>query len=107
MRIMSGRLSFIKLYQNISSDILKDIYPCRKFRPRLFTRIYVQLSFLVKLPDDLKKIFDEVAGQAMRYSDDLYLKSEEKIITRLDEEVEIIRPGPEVISKMREKMKPV
>ena len=33
---MSGRLPFIKLYQNISDDVLKDTFPCRKFRPWLF-----------------------------------------------------------------------
>jgi C4-dicarboxylate-binding protein DctP len=69
--------------------------------------LMVNLVWYEKLPDDLKKIFDEVAGEAMRYSDDLYSKSEEKIIARLGEEVEIIRLGPEVIARMREKTKPV
>ena len=67
----------------------------------------VNLVWYEELPDDLKKIFDEVAAEAMRYSDELYSKSEEKIIARLGKEVEIIRLGPEVIARMREKTKPV
>lgn len=38
MRIMSGRKQFIKLYQNISDDVLKDTCPCLKFRPCLFVQ---------------------------------------------------------------------
>jgi len=69
--------------------------------------LMVNLSWYEKLPDDLKKIFDQVAVEAMRYSDGLYSQSEETIITQLGEELEIIRLSPEVIARMREKTRPV
>ncbi len=69
--------------------------------------LMVNLTWYDKLPDDLKPIFDEVAREAMRYSDELYSTSEEKIIARLGKEVGIIRLGPDVIAGMRKKTKPV
>ena len=63
--------------------------------------LMVNLDWYQRLPFDLRKIFDEVAREAMAYSDELYSKSEEEIIAKLGEHVEIIRPAPAVRDQMR------
>ena len=69
--------------------------------------LMVNLEWYQRLPADLREVFDEVAREAMVYSDELYMKSEEEIITRLGEDVEIIRPEPSVRAQMRSRTKPV
>jgi len=69
--------------------------------------LMVNLEWYRHLPADLRSIFDEVARDALIYSDELYLKSEEEIIARLGEDVEIIRPTPSVRAQMLARTKPV
>jgi len=69
--------------------------------------LMVNLAWYQQLPTDLRVIFDEVARQALEYSDELYSASEEKIIADLAEHVEIIYPTPEVRAEMRERTRPV
>jgi C4-dicarboxylate-binding protein DctP len=69
--------------------------------------LMVNLAWYEALPEDLKKTFDEVAREALRYSDGLYLQSEAGIIEKLGETVEIIRPSPSVIAEMKIRTKPV
>jgi C4-dicarboxylate-binding protein DctP len=67
----------------------------------------VNLAWYQRLPADLRRIFDEVARETMAYSDELYSKSEQEIIAKLGEHVEIIRPTPVVRAQMRARTKPV
>ncbi len=69
--------------------------------------LMVNLAWYRHLPADLRKIFDEVAKETLEFSDELYSKTEEEIITTLSESVEIIRPAPSVRSEMKERTKPV
>ena len=69
--------------------------------------LMVNLEWYRRLPDDLKKIFDEVAREAMELSDELYSKTEEEIIAKLGHHVEIIRPTPSVRALMRARTEPV
>lgn len=69
--------------------------------------LMVNLEWYRRLPVDLRSIFDEVARDALVYSDGLYMKSEEEIIARLGEDVEIIRPTPSVREQMLARTKPV
>jgi C4-dicarboxylate-binding protein DctP len=69
--------------------------------------LMVNLEWYRRLPADLRSIFDEVAREALVYSDELYMKSEEEIIARLGKHVEIIRPSPPVRAQMRSATKPV
>ena len=69
--------------------------------------LMVNLTWYQRLPADLRVIFDEVAKEALSYSDELYSKSEEDIITRLSKSVEIIRPDHSGRSAMKERTKPV
>lgn len=69
--------------------------------------LMVNLAWYEGLPDDLKKTFDEVAREALKYSDELYMESEAGIIEKLGERVEIVRPTPSVIAEMRASTKPV
>jgi TRAP-type C4-dicarboxylate transport system substrate-binding protein len=69
--------------------------------------LMVNLEWYRRLPADLRGIFDEVAREALVYSDELYMKSEEEIIARLGEDVEIIRPTPSVRAQMLARTKPV
>jgi len=69
--------------------------------------LMINLAWYEGLPDDLKKTFDEVAREALKYSDELYMESEAGIIKKLGERVEIIRPAPSVIAEMRASTKPV
>ena len=69
--------------------------------------LMVNLAWYESLPADLREIFDEVAKEALELSDELYSSSEEEIIARLGQEVEIIRPSAEVITELRERTRPV
>jgi len=69
--------------------------------------LMVNLAWYEALPADLREIFDAVAKEALELSDELYSSSEEEIIARLGQEVEIIRPSAEVITELRERTRPV
>ena len=69
--------------------------------------LMVNLEWYESLPVDLRGIFDEVAREALVYSDELYMKSEEEIIARLSEDVEIIRPTSSVRAQMKAHTEPV
>jgi C4-dicarboxylate-binding protein DctP len=69
--------------------------------------LMVNLEWYERLPADLRSIFNEVAREALVYSDELYMKTEEEIIARLGEDVEIIRPSPAVREQMRLRTRPV
>jgi TRAP-type C4-dicarboxylate transport system substrate-binding protein len=69
--------------------------------------LMVNLAWYQRLPADLKRIFDEVARDTLAHSDELYSKSEDDIITKLSEHVEIIHPAPDVRAQMRARTKPV
>jgi C4-dicarboxylate-binding protein DctP len=69
--------------------------------------LMVNLAWYRRLPPDLREIFDQVARDALVYSDELYMKTEEEIIARLGEDVEIIRPTPFVRAQMQSATKPV
>jgi len=69
--------------------------------------LMVNLQWYESLPDDLRKIFDEVAREALKYSDELYMKTEEEIIEKLSAEAEIIRLSPSTIADMKACTKPV
>lgn len=69
--------------------------------------LMVNLVWYESLPDDLKLIFDEVAREALAYSDELYMKMEKDIIAVLAEKTEIIRPSPATVADMKTRTKPV
>jgi len=69
--------------------------------------LMVNLAWYEALPADLREIFDEVAREALELSDELYSSSEEEIIARLGQEVEIIRPSADVLAELRERTRPV
>jgi TRAP-type C4-dicarboxylate transport system substrate-binding protein len=69
--------------------------------------LMVNLAWYRRLPADLRRIFDEVAREVLIYSDELYMKTEEEIIARLGEDVEIIRPSSSVRAQMQLRTKPV
>jgi len=69
--------------------------------------LIVNLAWYRRLPADLREIFDQVARDALVYSDELYMKTEEEIIARLGEDVEIIRPTPSVRAQMQSATRPV
>jgi len=69
--------------------------------------LMVNLTWYESLPEDLRQIFDEVAREALELSDELYSSSEEEIIARLGQEVEIIRPSADVLAELRERTRPV
>ena len=48
-----------------------------------------------------------MAREALEYSDELYSTTEEEIIAKLDEKVEIIRPTPSVRAQMKARTRPV
>jgi C4-dicarboxylate-binding protein DctP len=69
--------------------------------------LMVNLQWYQRLPDDLKGVFDQVAREALAYSDELYSKNEQEIIAKLGESVEIIRLESSVRARMRAQTKPV
>ena len=69
--------------------------------------LMVNLAWYRGLPDHLKKIFDDLAVEALAFSDALYMKTELEIIERLGEHVEIVHLTPSVRAQMRSRTKPV
>jgi C4-dicarboxylate-binding protein DctP len=69
--------------------------------------LMVNLAWYERLPPDLQKIFDEVAREALEYSDELYSEAEQRIIAALGEEVEIIRLDPAARVQMETRTRPV
>jgi len=67
----------------------------------------VNLEWYNSLPGDLKEIFDEVAIEAMRYSDQLNRENEAKYIKLLSEKLETNYVTPDNLEKFREATKPV
>jgi C4-dicarboxylate-binding protein DctP len=69
--------------------------------------LMVNLEWFESLPQDLQEIFNAVAKETLELSDELYSSSEEEIIARLGQEVEIIRPSADVLADLRERTRPV
>ncbi|MES0881020.1 TRAP transporter substrate-binding protein [Roseibium sp. SCP14] len=69
--------------------------------------LIVNKSWYDSLPDDLKQIFDEVAVEAMKKSDDLYRNAEGKVIDELGKFMEINTLTPEALAGFQEAVKPV
>jgi len=69
--------------------------------------LMVNRAWYERLPADLRMIFDEVAREALQYSDTLYSETEQKIIEALGEKVEIIRLTPSARAEMETTTKPV
>jgi C4-dicarboxylate-binding protein DctP len=69
--------------------------------------LMVNLAWYEELPADLQKIFDEVAREALEYSDGLYSEAEQQIIALLGQEVEIIRVTPAARAQMETQTRPV
>ena len=67
----------------------------------------VNLKWYSKLPDNLKKIFDEVAVEAMKFSDQLNREKEAEYIGLLSEQLKTNFVTPENREKFREASKPV
>ena len=67
----------------------------------------VNLEWYNGLPDELKKIFDEVATEAMRYSDQLNREQESHYIKLLSEKLQTNNVTPENLGKFREATRPV
>jgi C4-dicarboxylate-binding protein DctP len=67
----------------------------------------VNLEWYNSLPDDLKKTFDTVATEAMRYSDQLNRENEATYINLLSEKLETNFVTPDNLEKFREATKPV
>jgi C4-dicarboxylate-binding protein DctP len=67
----------------------------------------VNLEWYNSLPDDLKKTFDTVATEAMRYSDQLNRENEATYIKLLSEKLETNFVTPDNLEKFREATKPV
>jgi C4-dicarboxylate-binding protein DctP len=67
----------------------------------------VNLEWYNSLPDDLKKTFDEVATEAMSYSDQLNRENEARYINLLSEKLETNFVTPDNLEKFREATKPV
>jgi C4-dicarboxylate-binding protein DctP len=69
--------------------------------------LMVNLAWYERLPADLKKIFDEVAREAIEYSDELYSETEQQIIADLGKEVEVIRLAPSARAQMKTRTRSV
>jgi len=69
--------------------------------------LMVNLAWYERLPADLQKIFDEVAREAIEYSDELYSETEQQIIADLGEEVEVIRLAPSARAQMETRTRSV
>ena len=67
----------------------------------------VNLEWYTRLPDDLKRIFDEVSVEAMNYSDQLNREKEGEYIGLLSEKLETNYVTPENREKFREASRPV
>jgi C4-dicarboxylate-binding protein DctP len=69
--------------------------------------LIVNLEWYDELPDNLKKIFDEVAVEAMNYSDQLNREKEAEYISLLSEKLKTNFVTPENREKFREASRPV
>ncbi|MFQ5751584.1 MAG: TRAP transporter substrate-binding protein [bacterium] len=67
----------------------------------------VNLEWYNNLPDALKQIFDQVAVEAMKYSDQLNRENEVEYIKQLSQKLEINYVTPENLEKFREATRPV
>ena len=67
----------------------------------------VNLDWYNTLPEHLKNIFDEVAVEAMKYSDQLNREKETEYIKLLSEKLKTNYVTPENLDKFREVTKPV
>ncbi|UCE06835.1 MAG: TRAP transporter substrate-binding protein [bacterium] len=67
----------------------------------------VNLNWYNQLPDTLKQIFDEVAVETMKYSDQLNRDGESEYLERLSQKVEINYLTPDNLAKFREATIPV
>ncbi len=67
----------------------------------------VDLNWYERLPTDLKKIFDEVAIEAIAFSDKLNRESEQDYISRLEQEMEINYVGEDDLDLFRQLTDPV
>lgn len=69
--------------------------------------LIVSKAWYEELPEDLQKIFDEVAIDAMKKSDELYRAAEGKVIGDLGEFMEINTLTPEALAGFQAAVKPV
>ena len=67
----------------------------------------VNLEWYNTLPENLKNIFDEVAVEAMNYSDQMNREKEAEYLKLLSEELNTNYVSPENLEKFREATKPV
>jgi len=67
----------------------------------------VNLAWYNKLPENLKLIFDEVAVETMKYSDQLNRESEVEYLQQLSKKLEINYLTPENLEKFKEATRPV
>ena len=67
----------------------------------------VNLDWYNRLPEDLRKIFDEVAVETMKYSDQLNRESEVEYLKQLAQKLETNYLLPENLEKFREATQPV
>ena len=67
----------------------------------------VNLKWYNSLPDDLKEIFDKVAVETMRYSDQMNRENEAEYIKLLSEKLQTNFVTPENLEKFREATRPV
>ncbi len=67
----------------------------------------VNLEWYNRLPDDLKQVFDEVAVETMKYSDQLNMESEVEYLEQLSQKLSINYLTPENLEKFRDATKPV
>jgi C4-dicarboxylate-binding protein DctP len=69
--------------------------------------LMVNLAWYERLPSDLRRIFDEVAREALEYSDELYAEAEHRIITALGKEVEVILLDSDARARLEVRTRPV
>lgn len=69
--------------------------------------LYVNPDWYNKLPDDLKHIFDAAAKAAMKYSDTVWLNSENNYLSFLKTKLKTNSLSPEDTAKFAEAAKPV
>ncbi|MFC1481725.1 TRAP transporter substrate-binding protein [Candidatus Neomarinimicrobiota bacterium] len=67
----------------------------------------VNLAWYNQLPADLQQIFDEVAVETMRFSDELNREQESEYIKQLETKLETNFVTPENLAKFREATRPV
>ena len=67
----------------------------------------VDLNWYERLPADLKKTFDQVAIEAIAYSDELNRESEQDYISLLEQEMEVNYVGEDDLDSFRQLTDPV